>query len=99
MNLRIGRVMRTGLSGDHLDFIVAKGKPQNYIRLESRSEISSDRTLIIANLCSSVLNFEKHFKLCNRYTDWSNLRSMLDQDLSMDIPLQIEEDIKETVNS
>lgn len=82
---------------DLLDILVTKGISQNYVRVESSTDLSSDHTPVICTISSGVFFFDKPFKLINQNTNWCNFKSMLDRDLQMNVPLRTPKEIEEAV--
>lgn len=82
---------------DVLDFFVAKGISRNYIRVRSSLDMTSDHTPVIATISSSVLKFSKPFRLCNRSTDWSNYKSMVERAIILNAPLRTAANIEHAV--
>src|SRR5436190_1777997 len=82
---------------DLLDFFVTKCISHNYLNIVSCLDLSSDHSPVILTVSSSVVTRESPPTLCNKYTDWVRFRDILNESLTLNIPLKTEEDINNAV--
>jgi hypothetical protein len=75
------------------DFCVTKAIPQDIAVAKSCFVLSSDHSPILIALTADALNQEKEPILCNRYTNWDDFRRFINGRLTLNIPLETEEDI------
>ncbi|KMQ86419.1 reverse transcriptase [Lasius niger] len=80
---------------DIIDICVTRGISKKYLDAESCLDLSSDHSPIIITINSQILKKEKPPMLCNKHTDWTNFRKLLEESLVTKIPLKTAEDIIE----
>jgi hypothetical protein len=79
---------------DLLDFCVTKGIPQVFAVAESCSDLYSDRSRILITLTAEVLDQVNEPILSNRHINWDDFRRLINERLTLNILLKIEEDIE-----
>jgi hypothetical protein len=76
-----------------VDFCVTKGIPQDFATVKS----SSDHSLFLVTLTTHAKNKEKQPCLSNRYTNWDNIRHLVNEKLTLKVPLKTEDNIEAAV--
>lgn len=88
---------------DVIDFFVIKDVSTNYIKIEDSCDLSSDHSPIILTLSENVIQKEVNPVLCNRYTNWEQFKSGLEEKIVLDVPLrnknQLDEELEKFVIS
>jgi hypothetical protein len=79
-----------------LDFCVTKGILQDFAVAKSYFDLSSDHSPVLITLTSHALN-QKQQSLSNRHTKCDNFRHLINQRLTLNVSLKIEEDIEAAV--
>lgn len=82
---------------DLIDFCITKGIARNYMKAEPCFDLSSDHSPIIVTIGTKVIIKPKPPTLCNRKTDWTLFRHMLDEAIDLNISLKTHNDIEEAV--
>lgn len=82
---------------DLLDFFVTKGIPQTYIQVDSCLDLSSDHSPVIATLSSSAILVDRPLRLSSNLTDWFVFRELVNNSLSLNVPLKTHDEIEEAV--
>jgi exonuclease III len=84
---------------DLVDFCVTKAIPQVFAVAQSCLDLSSDHSPVLVTLISHAMNQEKQPSLSNRRTNWDYFRHLINQRLSLNVPLKTEADIEAAVKS
>jgi hypothetical protein len=79
---------------DLVDFCIAKGIPQVFAVAKSCCDLSSDHSAILITPTADVLNHENEPILSNRHTNWDEIRRLVNERLTLNIPPKDEEDIE-----
>jgi hypothetical protein len=82
---------------DPLDFAVTKGVSDVYSTIESNPDLSSDHSPIIITLSSHVIWKKAIPKLCSRETSWELFRGILNDNITLDHRIKINDDIEEVI--
>jgi hypothetical protein len=77
---------------DLAGFCVTKGTPQDFPVAKSCFHLSSDHSLILIILTADALNQEKEPILSNRHTNGDDFRHLINDRLTLNIPLKTKED-------
>jgi hypothetical protein len=87
---------------DLLDFFVTNGISSSYTDVESNLDLSSDHTPIIATISTSVVNIKKSTRLHNNKTDWNLYRSLIHDNINLNLrlkdPAELEEATHKLIN-
>lgn len=83
---------------DLIDFCVTKGIPANIVSSKSSLELSSDHTPVIVTLSDVPSTKDSVPSLHNRSTNWVVFKDIIEDSLSLNIPLKSELDIEEAIN-
>jgi hypothetical protein len=79
---------------DPVDLRVTKGIPQDFVLLISCFDFSPDHSPILIILAADALTQEKEPISGNRLTHWDDFRLLVNERLTLNIPLKTEEDIE-----
>lgn len=82
---------------DLIDFCVIKGISGNYLQAKSCLDLSSDHSPVLINVNSNVQRRQIPPTLCNKKTNWSTYRRILDAKIALNIPLKTSEDLENAV--
>lgn len=82
---------------DLIDFCVTKGIGINYLKAESCLELSSDHSPVLITLSTEVCTNQKLPVLCNRLTDWTEFRQIIDSNISCNIALKSQSNIDQAI--
>jgi hypothetical protein len=82
-----------------VDFCVTKSIPQDLAVAKSCLALSSDHSPVLITLTTQAMNQEKQPSLSNRHTNWDYFRHLINQRLTLNVPLKTEEDIEAAVKS
>ena len=82
---------------DLIDFCVTKGIPKASIAAESSLDLSSDHTPIRVTLHTNIETSQPHSLLHNKNTNWTLFKTMLCENLNVNLPLKNSEDIEEAI--
>jgi hypothetical protein len=80
---------------DLVDFCVTKGIPQDL----GVAKACFDLSLVLITLISHAMNQERQPSLSNRPTNWDDFRHLINQRLTLNVPLKSKEDIEAAVTS
>lgn len=78
---------------DLLDFCVTRGVSQNYLQAESCLDLSSDHSPVVVTYSSQILTCDKPPTLHNKYTDWELFKSIITENINLNLPLKCEYDL------
>jgi hypothetical protein len=76
---------------DLVDFCVAKGIPQDFAIAKSCFDLSSDHSPLLITLTADAQNKENEPILSNRLIKWHDFRSLVNDRLTLNIPLKAED--------
>jgi len=79
---------------DTIDFCITKNIDPKKCKAESCFDLSSDHSPIIVTISSKITIKDKPLSLCSNRTNWPSFRENLDQNISLNLPLQTEMDIE-----
>jgi hypothetical protein len=81
---------------DVVEFCVTKGTLQDFAVAKSCFDLSSDHFPILITLTEDAMNQEKDSvnQLSSRHTNWVNFRRLVNERLTLNIPLKPGEDVK-----
>ena len=82
---------------DVTDFCISKCISWNFIRADSSQELNSDHSPIIVTISSRLLTTPKPARLQSLKTDRNVFQSLVDENLSLQIPLKCKSDVEEGV--
>ena len=82
---------------DLLDFCVIKNISLKYMKAESCQDLSSDHSPVIITLSTNILYNEESPTLTSRYTNWDFFRTIIAEEINLNISLKNENDINEAV--
>jgi hypothetical protein len=82
---------------DLVDFCVTKVIPQDFATVKSRCDLSSDHSPVLVTLRTNAKNREKQPHLSNRHTNWDDFRHLVNEKLTLTVPLQSDENIEAAV--
>jgi hypothetical protein len=74
-----------------VDLCLTKGIPQDFT-VKQRFDLSSDHSSVLITLTAHTLNHEKQPSLSNRQTNWDDFRSLINENLSLIVSFETEED-------
>jgi hypothetical protein len=77
-----------------VDFWVTKGIAQDFAVAKSCFDLSSNHYPILITLTADALNQEKEPILSNRHTNWDDFRRLVNERLTLNVPLKTEEDLE-----
>ena len=66
-----------------MDFLVARGIPANYIKVESAFELSSDHSPVNATISASTLNKVSFPTLTTTHTNWDMFRAYIKEHINL----------------
>lgn len=78
---------------DLIDFCITKGISPNYMTAKSCLDLSSDHSPVLITLSSQIVTKPKKAQLCNKYTNWDEFRSILNNSISCNISLKSPEEL------
>jgi hypothetical protein len=81
---------------DLLDFFIFKGLLHNSLDIRPNLEIASDHIPIIATISTHIITRQKPPKLHNSQINWEALRTQIEENLLVNIPLKTAKDNEET---
>jgi hypothetical protein len=73
-----------------VDFCVTKVIPQDFAVAKSCFDLSSG----LITLKAHALSQEKQPRLCSRHTNWDDFRHLINERLTLNVPLKTEEEIE-----
>lgn len=76
---------------------MTKGIGQNYTDVKSCLDLSSDHSPIIATISSTIIYKEHSPTLSNKLTNWEKFRQIMNENISLKIPLKTPDDIDDAV--
>jgi hypothetical protein len=82
-----------------MDFCVTKGIPSDFAVAQSCLDLSSDHSPVLVTLTTHAINQEKQPSLSYRRTNWAYFSHLIQQRLTLKIPLKAEADIEVAVKS
>jgi hypothetical protein len=77
--------------------VLQKGIPQDFAVAKSSLDLSSDHSLVLITLTTHAMNQEKQPSLSNRHTNWDDFGHLINQRLTLNVPLKTEEDTEAAV--
>lgn len=84
---------------DLLDFCVVKGVDLLHLKAESCLDLSSDHSPVLVTLSSKIIFKQIPPMLSTKSTNWDEFRILLEEMISLNIPLKTENDIDEAVET
>jgi hypothetical protein len=89
----------SGKIPDLLDFFISGGISKSYLEVNSNFDLSSDHTLVIGTISTTLINVNKVHRLHNKSTDWQTYKKLIENKLNLKISLKTSEELeKETEN-
>jgi endonuclease/exonuclease/phosphatase (EEP) superfamily protein YafD len=80
---------------DLVDFCIKKGLPPGFATTQSCLDLSSDHSPVLVTLTSQACHHDTQPRLCTKHTNWNYFRYILNQCLTLHIPLKTTNDIDE----
>jgi hypothetical protein len=77
--------------------VLQESIPLDFAVTKSCFDLSSDHSTVLIILTSHALNQEKQPSLSNRHTNWDDFRHLINQRLTLNVPLKTEEDSEAAV--
>lgn len=84
---------------DLLDFCVTKGIARPLVMAETCYDLSSDHSPVLITLNMQVLKLSPPRFLTNQHTNWTQFKSTLTRECSLNIPLKTKDEIDSAVQS
>jgi hypothetical protein len=73
---------------DLVNFCVTKGIPEDFAAVKSCSDLSSNHSPLLITINGDGLNHKKEPSFHNRHTNWDDFRRLINERLTLKIPLK-----------
>lgn len=84
---------------DLLDFYITQSISQNYMTIQTCTDLSSDHTPVILNVSTTVVLVEPVKRLYNKHTNWKMYQDKIKIELKLTNPLKTVEDIENAIEN
>lgn len=79
---------------DLLDFFISRGIAINFVEVNGMEDLTSDHTPVLLSLSSSVIKKTNKHNLTNKYTDWEEFRSNVENLINLDVRLSTKNELE-----
>ena len=84
---------------DLIDFCITKGVAEKYLTVESCFDLSSDHSPVIITMTTNILGTQHVPRLYSKFTNWKKYKTLMDNNLSLNIQLKNAENISNAINN
>ena len=78
---------------DVIDFFIVKGIASSYIQIENIIDLTSDHTLLLLSLSTTIMKKYEKRALTSKYTNWDGFREVLDEHIKLKVSLKCPDEI------
>lgn len=79
---------------DVIDFCITRGVFEQFSKIESCLDLTSDHSPLIITLSAQIIEKEKPPYLCNNKTNWKLFKEILNEQISCNIPLKTTDELE-----
>lgn len=84
---------------DLIDFCVTKGVTEKHFKAQSCLDLSSDHSPVLITASTSIINKTVKQRLHTKKTNWDLFRTILDENIALNIPLKNEVNISNAITN